>query len=72
MQYDAIYLCSALVLPEYRGKGIAKRLACTAIEAIQADHPIKSLVCWAFSREGEALATSIAREVGIPLLQRPG
>jgi len=22
--YDAIYLCSALVLPEYRGKGLAK------------------------------------------------
>src|SRR5512133_1184034 len=24
--YEAVYLCSALVLPEYRGKGLAKRL----------------------------------------------
>src|SRR5665213_3452554 len=25
--YDALYLCSSLVLPEYRRKGIAKRVA---------------------------------------------
>ena len=30
--YDALYLCSALVLPEERGKGIAKRLATKAIK----------------------------------------
>ena len=69
--YGAVYLCSALVLPEYRGRGIAKRLTCTAVKSLQADHPIKHLFYWAFSPEGEKLAISVAREVGLPLLKRP-
>ena len=33
-KYDALYLCSALVLPEYRGKGIARRLTADAVRSI--------------------------------------
>ena len=68
--YEAIYLCSALVLPEYRGKGLAKRLACRSVEAIVQDHPVKHLFYWAFSPEGAKLATSIANRMGLPLLER--
>ena len=68
--YDALYLCSALVLPEYRGRGIAKRLAVGAVRSIQAQHPIQSLFYWSFSAEGEALASSVAREIGLPLYKR--
>jgi GNAT superfamily N-acetyltransferase len=68
--YDALYLCSALVLPEHRGKGLAKRLAACAIRAIMNDHPIKGLFYWAFSDEGMRLAESIAGEFRLPLYQR--
>ena len=70
MVYDAIYLCSAMVLEEFRGKGIAKKLTLEAIESIRIDHPIKTLFVWAFSREGEGLAEKIAFLTGLPLLKR--
>lgn len=69
--YDAIYLCSALVLPEHRGGGIAKKLVGRAIESIRKEHPIKYLFYWGFSVEGEKLATNVAREFGLPLYSRP-
>ena len=68
--YDAVYLCSALVLPEHRGKGLARGLAADAVRSIQKDHPIKHLFYWPFSPEGEKLANSIARELSLPLRQR--
>ena len=69
--YDAIYLCSALVLPEHRGKGLAKRLASDAIKSIAAEHPIRQLFYWGFSIEGEKLASAIAGEFHLPLHKRP-
>jgi GNAT superfamily N-acetyltransferase len=68
--YDAIYLCSALVLPEYRGKGLARRLLVKAIQAIRKQYPIDSLFFWAFSPAGRKLAQSVAKEVGLPLFRR--
>jgi hypothetical protein len=68
--YDSVYLCSALVLPEHRKKGIARKLALDAVRAIQADFPINALYCWAFSEEGKHLARSIAGELRLPIFQR--
>ena len=68
--YDALYLCSALVLPEYRQQGITKTLAATAIEKIRARHPIKALFSWPFSREGVLASESIARLANLPLYER--
>jgi GNAT superfamily N-acetyltransferase len=70
MKYDSIYLCSALVLPEYRGRGLAKRLMTKAIQSIQKEHPITNLFYWAFSTEGKKLAASVARELSLPLYKR--
>lgn len=70
--YDAVYLCSALVLPEYRKKGIARRLTVGAIRDIQRRHPIKKLFYWSFSEEGTELAESVAAELGLPLTRRSG
>jgi len=70
VKYEAVYLCSALVLPEHRGKGFARGLAIDAVRSIQEDHSIKSLFCWPFSAEGERLANSIARGLNLPLRQR--
>ena len=68
--YDALYLCSALVLPEHRGKGLARRLTSRAISSIRKDHPLRSLFYWSFSGEGDTLAASVARESGLPLYRR--
>jgi ribosomal protein S18 acetylase RimI-like enzyme len=67
-QYDSIYLCSAMVLDEYRGKGIAKKLTLQAIEDISKDNPVKTLFVWPFSEEGRGLANSIAKATGKKLL----
>jgi hypothetical protein len=69
-RYEAVYLCSALVLPEHRGKGMAKRAAVQAVREIQKQHSIKDLFAWTFSSEGERLAVAIATEVGLPLRLR--
>jgi GNAT superfamily N-acetyltransferase len=65
--YDALYLCSALVLPEHRGKGLARRLTSRAVSAISRDHPVRSLFYWSFSGAGDALAAAVAREFDLPL-----
>jgi len=69
-KYEAIYLCSALLLEEFRGKGIAQTLALKAIESIKIDHSIKALFFWAFSKVGEKLAEKVAGLIGLPLYKR--
>lgn len=68
--YEALYLCSALVLEEYRRKGITKKLVLKAISDIQRDHPLKFLFVWPFSREGDKASVSIAESAGLPMKQR--
>lgn len=68
--YDTLYLCSALTLPEYRNKGVTKKLTLDAIKNIERTHPIKTLFVWPFSNEGEHLADSIAKAASHPLLKR--
>jgi ribosomal protein S18 acetylase RimI-like enzyme len=70
VKYEAVYLCSAMVLEEYRRKGIAKRLAIEAIESIRKHHPIQSLFVWNFSEEGEITSAAIAQALSLPLLKR--
>jgi len=68
--YEVLYLCSALVLEEYRRKGITKQLVIEAIEKIRQDHPITALFVWAFSKEGDLASEAIARVVSLPLYRR--
>ncbi len=70
IKYEALYLCSAMVLEEYRRKGIAKQLTLRAVEAIRKDHPIKSLFVWTFSKEGLMGAETLARLTSLPLQRR--
>jgi hypothetical protein len=69
-QYDALYLCSALVLEEYRRKGITQLLTLTAIRNIQKDHALKALFVWPFTSEGEKTSEKIARLTELPLYKR--
>lgn len=68
--FTSIYLCSALTLPEFRGKGIVKELVCNSIRAIQKEHHIKDLYVWSFSIEGKFLAEAISRTVSLPLFEK--
>jgi ribosomal protein S18 acetylase RimI-like enzyme len=70
IKYEALYLCSAMVLEEYRRKGIAKRIALEAIDSIRKDHPLKALFVWPFSREGDLASEILARLVSLPLYKR--
>lgn len=67
---EALYLCSATVLEEYRRQGLALRLALESIEKIRQQHPLKALFVWPFSEEGDAAATAIAAEARLPLYKR--
>jgi len=69
-KYEAIYLCSALLLEEFRGKGIAQTLGIRAIENIKIDHSIKALFFWSFSKEGEKLAEKVSELMSLPLFKR--
>ena len=70
IEYDCVYLCSATVLTEFQGKGLAKKVALEALDTICQIHPIKHLFYWQFSEGGKALANSIAKQKGMELLER--
>ncbi len=70
--FETIYLCSATVLPEFRGKGLAKQVTMDAVKRICDIHPIRSLFYWPFSEGGRMLAESIAALTGLPLEEKPG
>ena len=69
-KYEAIYMCSALLLEEFRGKGIAQKVGMKAIENIMLDHSIKALFFWSFSKEGEKLADKASGLLNLPLYRR--
>ena len=69
-KYEALYLCSALVLPEFRKKGLATQVGLKAIKQICADHPIQFLFAWNFTKEGAILTENAAKLFGLPLLLR--
>jgi ribosomal protein S18 acetylase RimI-like enzyme len=66
-QFEALYLCSATVLPEYRRRGLALRLCTEAVNAISAQHPVKTLYVWPFTPEGKMLAERVAQTTGLEL-----
>ena len=70
IKYDALYLCSAIVLEEYRRKGIAKRLTLEAIDAIGKEHPLQALFVWSFSKEGDLGAEAVAAASALPLYKK--
>jgi ribosomal protein S18 acetylase RimI-like enzyme len=68
--YQAVYLCSGLVLPEHQRKGLATRMTLEALDHLRHDHPIEALFVWTFSEAGRASAQAIAQAAYLPLLER--
>lgn len=69
-QFDCIYLCSAMVLSEFRKQGITTDLTTAAIMEISKTHKIKALFVWAFSEEGKLSAHKIANKLNLPLFEK--
>ena len=69
-RYDAVYLCSALVLEEYCHKGYAQEITIQAIEEIRKQHTIKALYYWPFTEGGLHTAQAIAKKLNLPLYER--
>lgn len=69
--YEAVYLCSAMVLEEHRRNGLAKRMTLEALTWMRKEHRIQTLFCWPFTEEGVALAQTLAAGHGLPLRMRP-
>ena len=67
---QAVYLCSAIVLPEHRRSGIAFDLSVRSIRNIQEDRHIEAAFVWPFSDEGENLAQKVASFCSLPLFVR--
>ncbi len=65
--YSCLYLCSVVMLEEYRGKGIAFDHTINSIKAIGGSFKIDSLFVWPFEDAGLSLAQKIANEAGLPL-----
>jgi hypothetical protein len=61
VDYDALYVCSIITLPEYRRGVYATKLLTEGIARFP--HARSHLFAWAWSREGKALAR-IAKEKG--------
>jgi GNAT superfamily N-acetyltransferase len=66
LPWECIYLCSALVLPEWRKQGLATKLALESISTLRSESPIEALFAWSFSEEGENLANKIASAANLP------
>ena len=62
-KFEALYLCGAFVLPEYRKKGYAKELSLEAIRTISAGKELP-LYAWIYSPEGKKLADSVSKALG--------
>ncbi len=68
--FEAVYLCSGVVLEEYRRKGIARDLTMHAINEIRKEHPLKALYVWSFTEEGDKASEAIAQLAALSLYKR--
>ncbi|MFA6254332.1 MAG: GNAT family N-acetyltransferase [Candidatus Paceibacterota bacterium] len=69
--YDALYLCSIIVPPEYRGKGYAKDLGREALKRFSDTPCIQNVFAWPFSEEGKQLLDH-AKDLGLDVHVRKG
>jgi hypothetical protein len=67
---EVVYLCSAIVLPEFRNQGLALKLTIQAIEALQLSYPIRVTLVWPFSDSGLRMAEKAAEACGLTLHAR--
>ena len=67
--YEALYLCAAITVPEYRRRGYAVELLIEGINSIPHDRNVK-LFAWPHSSEGEGLIEKIEKLLNTKVLIR--
>lgn len=68
---QAIYLCSAVLIPGFRRKGLASQGLERSVRKMMAKTKIKPvLFYWAYSKEGGFLAEKVAGNLGLELKKR--
>ena len=60
--FEALYLCSAFTIPEYRGMGYAKKLLMDAINEFASEKSVE-LYAWVYSKEGESLIKALIKDL---------
>ncbi len=68
-KFEALYLCGAFVLPEYRRQGHARELTLGAISKLSSGK-ILSLYSWIYSDEGAQLISNLSKELGRSVVTR--
>lgn len=59
--FESLYLFVAIVLPEYRRKGLATELMSYQVNYFRDKYNIKDFYAWTFSKEGEILIKAIEK-----------
>lgn len=67
--FEALYLCSAFVLPEYRRKGYAKQLLLDGIRELSGGRDLP-LYAWVYSEAGERLVDAVSQTLGRQVARR--
>lgn len=67
-KFEALYLCSVFVIPEYRNKGYAKNLMTEGINKLQGNNQTP-LYYWAYSNEGKELVNSLSKSLNRQILE---
>ncbi len=68
---EALYLCSAFTIPEYRRQGLAMRLILETIGQFE-QSGTKELFAWIYSPEGEQMVTTMQQRYGRKIYIRKG
>lgn len=73
IQYDtmeAIYLCSAFIVPAHRGKNLSVESIVKSIQEIMPKNKPLPLFYWPYSLAGEAVASKVAAILNLPLFAK--
>jgi hypothetical protein len=66
-QYEALYLCAAFTIPEYRRRGYVIEMLEEAIDSIPHTANVK-LFSWPYSKEGRLLVEKLSAVLGVKIL----
>lgn len=66
-KFETLYVFAAIVMPEYRNKGLAKELLSYQIKYFKSEYEITDFFAWTFSEEGKKLVASLERELNIKI-----
>jgi ribosomal protein S18 acetylase RimI-like enzyme len=67
--YETIYVCAAIIKPEYRKQGWATKMLTESIVGVENGKEAQ-LFCWTVSPEGEKLVSALERKLDRKIIDR--